>query len=348
MANQTEEIRRYIFRILQQAKEDGYTTKDIRAGDIKKEMGLGNIPKSICDAMRSIPYFSKYDVLVTPPSGNSTTLEFKYYLDDAAHTQSERPAIFTKGRADYQTIAGHKSKQWEQVDIAFLLNNALVFHNKLAKIENHRYRSWEHCYSFFTRHQSTADDEIIDLMCLHLSNYLASWGMFRGAAFLLQKDYRVHLEVVHLMLSERFRILRSTNIREIAHNDEYINRIFELNQKVSEIYRRKTTDFENENGRNSSDTLITKILLGVFGCLPAYDRYFKSGLRSTGIAFAQFSKRSVAGLLQFYEHYYDDFEAVRLKISENGVEYPPMKIIDMCFWQIGFDSDTQEIETEQE
>jgi len=344
VANQTGEIRKYIFRILQQAKEDGYGTKDIRAGDIKKEMGLGNIPKSICDAMRSIPCFSKYDVLVTPPSGNSTALKLRYYLDDAAPTQPEHLAILT----DYQTIAGHRPKQWEQVDIAFLLNNALAFHDKLTKIDNHRYRSWEHCYSFFTRHQSAADDEIIDLMCLHLSNYLASWGMFRGAAFLLQKDYKVHLEVVHLMLNERFRILRSTDIREIAHNDEYINRIFELNQKISEIYRRKTTDFENQNGRNSSDTLITKILLGVFGCVPAYDRYFKNGLRSTGIASAQFSKRSVAGLLQFYEHYYDDFEAVRLKISEHGVEYPSMKIIDMCFWQIGFDSDTQEIETEQE
>jgi hypothetical protein len=348
VANQTEEIRKYIFRILQQAKEDGYTTKDIRAGDIKKEMGLGNIPKSICDAMRSIPCFSKYDVLVTPPSGNSTTLKLRYYLDDAAPTQLEHPAILTKGRVDYQTIAGHKPKEWEQVDITFLLNNALAFHDKLAKIENHRYRSWEHCYSFFTKHQSATDDEIIDLMCLHLSNYLASWGMFRGAAFLLQKDYKVHLEVAHLMLHERFRILRSTNIREIAHNDEYINCIFELNQKISEIYRRKTTDFENENGRNSSETLITKILLGVFGCVPAYDRYFKSGLRSTCIASAQFSKRSVAGLLQFYEHYYDDFEAVRLKISEHGVEYPPMKIIDMCFWQIGFDSDAQKEELEQE
>ena len=348
MTNKTEEIRQYIFRILQQAKEDGCTTKDIRAGDIKKKMVLGNIPQSICNAMRSIPCFSKYDVLVTPPSGNSTTFELRYYLNNATSTQPVCPAIFTKGRVENQTIVGYKSKLWEQIDIPFLLDNALAFHNKLTKIENHRYRSWEHCYSFFTRHQSTTDDEAIDLMCLHLSNYLASWGMFRGAAFLLQKDYKVHLEVVHLMLNERYLILRNTNIREIAHNNEYINRIFELNQKISEIYRSKTTDFENENGRNSSDTLITKILLGVFGCAPAYDRYFKSGLRSTGIASGQFSKRSIAGLIQFYEQYYDDFEVVRLKISEHGVEYPPMKIIDMCFWQIGFDGDTQKLESEQE
>lgn len=148
MANQTEEIRKYIFRILQQAKEDGHGTKDIRAGDIKKEMGLGNIPKSICDAMRSIPCFSKYDVVVTPPSGNSTTLKLRYYLHDAAHTHPEYSAIITKGRADYQRSAGHRPKQWEQVDIAFQLNNALAYHDKLTKIENHRYRSWEHCYSF--------------------------------------------------------------------------------------------------------------------------------------------------------------------------------------------------------
>jgi len=53
-------------------------------------------------------------------------------------------------------------------------------------------------------------------------------------------------------------------------------------------------------------------------------------------------------LLQFYEYYYDDFEVLRLKINDYGVEYPPMKIIDMCFWQIGFNSDTQNEESEQE
>ncbi|WP_051015669.1 hypothetical protein [Desulfitobacterium dichloroeliminans] len=99
-------------------------------------------------------------------------------------------------------IAGHKPIQWKQVDIAFLLNNALVFHDKSAKIEKHRYRSWEHCYSFFARHQSAADDEIIGSMCLHLCNYLKSWGMFRGAVF--QKDYKVHFEVVCLMLNMSF------------------------------------------------------------------------------------------------------------------------------------------------
>lgn len=346
MANTTEKIRQYVFQILQQAKADGYATKDIRAGDIKKEMGLGNIPRSVCDAMYSVPSFSNYDVLEAPPSGYSTSVKLRYHLDDFEVGLPSRPSVRTKEIDQHQVMRENNPQQWEHIDIKALLNHAIAFHDKLEQIPNHRYRSWEHCYTFFTKHLFATDNETIDLMCLHLSNYLASWGMFRGAAFLLQKDYKVHLEVVYAMLNERYRILRNTDIRTV--NEEYINRIFELDQKIEEIYRKKTTDLENENGRNSSDTLITKILLGVFGCVPAYDRYFKSGLRSTGIASGEFSKRSIAQLLGFYERYYDEFEIVRQKISEYGVEYPPMKIIDMCFWQVGFEKDMRQPRSEQE
>ena len=35
--------------------------------------------------------------------------------------------------------------------------------------------------------------------------------------------------------------------------------------------------------RGASDTLVTKVMLGVFGCVPAFDTYFTTGFRaSTG------------------------------------------------------------------
>lgn len=74
MNSKTDEIRQYIFHILQNAKMNGQPYRDIRAGEILKEMNLGNIPAIVCNAMRSVPCFDTYDVLVTPPSGNSTTL----------------------------------------------------------------------------------------------------------------------------------------------------------------------------------------------------------------------------------------------------------------------------------
>jgi len=68
VANKTEEIRKYIFHILQQAKEDGFTTKDIRAGDIKKEMGLDNIP-----AFQNMMCWSHLQAETAPPWNTGIT-----------------------------------------------------------------------------------------------------------------------------------------------------------------------------------------------------------------------------------------------------------------------------------
>lgn len=67
-------------------------------------------------------------------------------------------------------------------------------YHELSKLDkHHRFKSWEHCYGFFsTNHRLLNDNSIFDHGCLQLAFYLASWGMLRGGAFLLQKDYRVH------------------------------------------------------------------------------------------------------------------------------------------------------------
>ena len=45
-----------------------------------------------------------------------------------------------------------------------------------------------------------------------------------------------------------------------------------------------------------TDTLLTKILLGTVGCVPAYDRYFKKTLADTGAAPQAFSAKSIRTL----------------------------------------------------
>ena len=49
-----------------------------------------------------------------------------------------------------------------------------------------RYTSFDYCYNYF----KTTKDLTIDIekSCLTLGFYLASWGMFRGSSFLLQKS----------------------------------------------------------------------------------------------------------------------------------------------------------------
>ena len=96
---------------------------------------------------------------------------------------------------------------------------------------------------------------------------------------------------------------------------------------------------ENLHGSIASDTLITKILLGTVGCAPAYDRYFKKGLSISGIASQKFVPASVAALSQYYLRHMEDLENFRIKISKGRVTYTPMKVLDMCIWQLGYESE---------
>ena len=89
-----------------------------------------------------------------------------------------------------------------------------------------------------------------------------------------------------------------------------------------------------------SDTLITKVLMGTMGCVPAYDRYFIEGIKKYKVASGKFNIRSILQLVHYYNDNYDMFEEARSQMNIFGMKYPQMKVIDMCFWQVGFDLDT--------
>ena len=119
----------------------------------------------------------------------------------------------------------------------------------------------------------------IDYLSIHIAFYLASWGMYRGLSFLLQKDYKIHIPVVKVILKPKYNSL--CGIRCVGFREES-NQILlaELNGFMASYYdeiRREVKEQDLKNKR--SDTLLTKILMGTLGCMPAYDRYLSMGLR---------------------------------------------------------------------
>lgn len=87
-----------------------------------------------------------------------------------------------------------------------------------------------------------------------------------------------------------------------------------------------------------TDTLLTKILLGTVGCVPAYDRYFKKALADTCAASQVFSAKSIRTLGNLYLDHEDEFEKLR-KHCGRRIEYPAAKILDMCFFEYGYQRD---------
>ncbi|MFI3141023.1 MAG: hypothetical protein R3Y27_01785 [Clostridia bacterium] len=213
-----------------------------------------------------------------------------------------------------------------------------VFYNQLQYDSNGRYKSWEHCYLEFYQARNKTDVNI-DILSLHLAFYLASWGMYRGSSFLLQKDYKVHKPVVEEILKEKYDALFGIECH--MYNEEK-NQILlkDLSLFLQEYYDVIRRDIKGNSLQSKlSDVLITKVLMGTLGCVPAYDRYFIAGIKSEKVASGNYNVNSIMKLVDFYELNKGLLELTREQMIVGDILYPQMKLIDMGFWQIGYEMD---------
>ena len=195
--------------------------------------------------------------------------------------------------------------------------------------KNGRYWSWEYCYSAFAQYKSSMlTDKDIDYLSLHLAFYLASWGMYRGSSKLLQKNYKIHVAAVKELMREKYIDLWAPKCEDLCLPGNRLELLFELSDVLREIY--------HSNGVSPTDTLITKILMGTLGCVPAYDRYFLNGVKDLKVASLSFNKGSIQKLSNFYVNNSDSFEELRQSLSTGDVEYPQMKILDTYFLLRGY------------
>lgn len=88
-----------------------------------------------------------------------------------------------------------------------------------------------------------------------------------------------------------------------------------------------------------SPVLITKILLGTLGCVPAYDTFFEKGVGHLGLKEKNYDEDSLRELADFYEEHNDRLEEARRGMRTEDLIYPQMKLLDMGFWQVGFEKD---------
>ena len=211
------------------------------------------------------------------------------------------------------------------------------YFNETVIDEHGRYLSWRHCYKAFGENRNKTDEQTIDYLCLHLAFYLASWGMLRGSSFLLQKDYKVHTPIVRMIQEERYNPLFGISARNLC-KEENLFLLEEIGNRIKEAYAKELPAKEGVIN-NATETLITKILLGTLGCVPAYDRYYIDAVKKHKVSSGQYNSTSVKGVATYYCDHKEEFEALRMELSKCGVEYPPMKLMDMCFWQAAYVDD---------
>jgi len=192
-----------------------------------------------------------------------------------------------------------------------------------------RYASFDYCYNYFQSFRENgkideiANEKNLQQSCLQLGFYLASWGMLRGSSFLLGKSARTYGDLLKNIVSFDKKVW---DIDADSYSDEGIKILLYCKEMIYKSL-----------GQNNkpSDTLITKIMLGIFGNVPAFDNYFNKGF-----SFYYCKRNQLKKLSQFYQDNKNVIDKYNKTIytydfltgKETKRNYPKAKIIDM----IGF------------
>lgn len=191
---------------------------------------------------------------------------------------------------------------------------------------NERFASFDYCYNYFyyfyrdDNLTELASDDNIQISCLQLGFYLASWGMMRNS-FLLKKSVK-NFENLIVIISNMKPLLWEIDVD--SYSPKNIESLMDCKSQIINAF----------GDNKPSDTLITKIMLGVFGNVPAFDKNFKN----SRLNLKTFNKKSLIELRKFYEDNKTTFDSFKVptiqfskgdKNTKTDVLYTKAKLIDM-------------------
>jgi hypothetical protein len=188
-----------------------------------------------------------------------------------------------------------------------------------------RYASFDYCFNYFQEHReqgrvaALADPANLQSSCLQLGFYLASWGMPRGSSELHKRSLRSLVPVVEAIAAEPEEMWA---IDADGYSEDTVTAILNFARVV-----------RGSLHEGASDILVTKIMLGTMGCVPAFDRNFKKGF---GVA--TFGRKSLRKIGQYCRDNAQVIEAHREATLqfETGLpterRYTRAKVIDMIFF----------------
>jgi hypothetical protein len=187
-----------------------------------------------------------------------------------------------------------------------------------------RYASFDYCFNYFQSFRESsnltglASVENIQISCLQLGFYLASWGMLRGSAGLLQRSARHFTPVIEAIASTESSVWE---IDADRYTESNIEALLDLARRLRQA-----------NG-GMSDTLVTKVMLGVFGSVPAFDTNFRRGFGVT--TFRAKALRKVGAFYADNAELLDSYRVPTLDFVTGELTerlYTRAKVIDMAFF----------------
>jgi hypothetical protein len=151
--------------------------------------------------------------------------------------------------------------------------------------------SWDFCYSYYHRAREQIQPDF-EAATMYLAAYLASFGMYQGSSHLLQRS----TQFLHSTARAGF----DSHIPDVPDYPTHAKHILEKKEELKELLE------------TNSETLVTKVMMGMLGNVPAFDIHFKE--------FIGYSRLTEESLEAIYTHYQDLKDAYDKPTTTKGFE----------------------------
>ena len=194
----------------------------------------------------------------------------------------------------------------------------------LRKGNTHRDASFDLCFHYFqTNKERIAEKDYLEKSCLYLWSYLSSWGMLRGSSRLLEKSPASLKPLI-----EHIQESKVWDIDVDKYTDENIDKLIAEYKAIEQILKEEILK------KLPTCTLVTKIMLGVYGNIPAFDHFFKKGFDVGSV-----NKESLNKIKNFYDKNKNSFnqeiKVLDFENEETELRYTKAKLVDMYGFQKG-------------
>jgi hypothetical protein len=213
-----------------------------------------------------------------------------------------------------------------------------------------RYSAYDYCYNcfrdihedFLKREKRELSSNEKENLCKQLGLFLGTWGMFRNSN--LQKcSYKIYEPLIEKIFKEEK--LWDIDVDKYCEEDT-LNDIINFKDEIQKSF--DELELPDDNKVSVTPAQATKIMMVVFGCVPAYDSFFSSTLEPMS-----FGKNSLKYIYKFYHDYQENKELLDQKQKElrtvsvkgglTNYTYTIAKIIDI----IGFHVREEEIKNQK-
>jgi hypothetical protein len=181
----------------------------------------------------------------------------------------------------------------------------------------HSASSFDYCFNYFRSFADQGNQKDIaapankHISCLQLGWFLANWGMLRGSSFL--RIYSItHFEPLIQYIADCDE--RLWHIDVDSYTDENVRLVVQSKKDIQRIL-----GLEKEH--NVTDTLATKVMMAVFGNVPAFDRFFRIGLGLNSC-----SEKNLLTLREFYDMHRLSFESANIHTFDVATGKPTTRL----------------------